>query len=166
MLISTRKSQVEIVGLIVIVLLLIVAMIFILQFTISRPYTVQTYVHKQIANNMVSSLLETSTVCDKDVADLLQDCVDHPESASRIFCLDKDSCEFVNDTIENILDKTLRKWKKQFILTATVSNPYEAIINTSSYSLSPICRGERRTAKYLLQTETRGTMIINMFICD
>ena len=99
---KNKKSQAEIVGLVIIVLLITIGLLFVVKFVVLRePSDVKkTFVHSELASNMVKVLLETTTTCkESSVKDLFQDCA----AFKRINCEELDSCEMVNDTIGMIV---------------------------------------------------------------
>ena len=153
-----KKSQVEIMGLIVIVILLAVAMIFVLQFTISRrPATIKTYSHAEIAENMLTAMLQTTTDCDGfTISELLKKCAE-PIPEHQIYC------DCLDETINNILSNTLDEWNIEYRLSAKIE-PGQVFINRSD-SLPDSCQGERRTATHILSAAGQ-IMRIRMDVCS
>jgi hypothetical protein len=135
-----RKSQTEIMGLLVVIILLAVAMLFTVNYMVHRkPSTAeQTYTESQTASNILSSLLKTSTpwnesnplYCRKaDFTDLLEDCAGFQE----IICKNGQySCDYANEHITDMLNKTLAKWNVAYRFRAW----------NAAYENSPIVRIE------------------------
>ncbi len=111
-----KRSQMEIMGLIVIVILVVVAMIFVIQFTVLRePETVKEYSDSEIANNMLTSLLQTTTECHGlTITDLLKDCA----GTEDIRCDGVKSCAYLNQTIDYLFSNTLDIWGRNYNFTA------------------------------------------------
>ncbi|MBW2965812.1 hypothetical protein KY342_01770 [Candidatus Woesearchaeota archaeon] len=152
-----KKSQVEIMGLIVIVILLAVAMIFILQFTISRrPTTIKTYSHAEIAENTLTAMLQTTTNCDGlTISELLKKCAEPiPEYRGYCDCLDR--------TVDDILSKTLDEWNIEYRLSATIE-PGQVYINKSD-KIPDSCLGERKSATHIISAAGQ-IMRIRMDVC-
>ena len=158
---KNKKSQAEIVGLVIIVLLITIGLLFVVRFVVLRkPSDVkQTFVHSELASNMINVLLKTTTDCKKsDVTDLFQDCA----AFKRIDCDEVDSCEMVNDTIEKILNNSLDKWNKQYEFRAYKSNDKEHPI--SSYGKCAN-NADRESATYAIPAEWE-TLFLQLDICS
>lgn len=155
---KNKKSQAEIVGLVIIVLLITIGLLFVVKFVVLKePSDVKkTFVHSELASNMVKVLLETTTDCkESSVKELFQDCA----AFKRIDCEGVDSCEKVNYTIGIILTNTLEKWNKQYEFSVDIpgNDPI------SSYgSCAP--KADRESATYPIPTD-RGTLFIQLDIC-
>jgi len=116
-----KKGQMEIMGLIVIVVLLTLAMFFIVSFTATKPKNniQQSFSDDQLASKFLISFLKTNAGCrqyplgDYTLEALIQDC----GSDRRIICQGLDSCTFVNETMNIFVNQTLVKWKKDFNFT-------------------------------------------------
>jgi len=74
-----RNAQMEIMGLVIIVILLSLALLFVLQFIILRPASdlKESFTQKEIASNTVNTLLDTTTDCRQlPLSKLLEDCAE------------------------------------------------------------------------------------------
>ncbi|MBC8500599.1 MAG: hypothetical protein ISS25_01020 [Nanoarchaeota archaeon] len=108
-----RKGQMEIMGLIVIVILLTLGMVFIVSFKTSQPKreVKKSYEDDQLASNFIIAFLKTNSDCRKHtIENMIQDCA----IEKRINCNGLSSCKYVNETINVFLDKTLKKLGKKF----------------------------------------------------
>jgi hypothetical protein len=156
---NKKRAQVEIMGLIIIVILLAVAMIFILQFTISRrPETVSTYSDKQIAENMRTVLLQTTTNCyDNTISELLKKCA--REELGR--CPDnQDYCDFVKSKIDYYFEQTLEEWGRDYNFTVMAPPSLHY-----SKAYGP-CKRERRAAQEQPIQVNGIFMTVNLYVCD
>ena len=162
-----KRSQVEILGLIVIVILVSVAMIFVLQFSILRkPETIKTYSDIEVANNMLTSLLQTTTKCNGlAFTDLLKDCA---TDAPEIYCPNNmNSCDYINMTMEELFGKTLDEWGRAYNFTAILPD-------RAAFGLDPVavtrssgyCGGEIIPAHPHLISVKGSVMTIYLDICD
>jgi hypothetical protein len=117
-----KKAQVEILGLIIIVILVVVAMIFVLQFTVLRePETVKEYSDTEIANNMLTSLLQTTTGCHGlTVTDLLKDCAGTGWPGEIQCNSTMRSCDYLNYTIDYLFSNTLDLWGRSYEFRAVL----------------------------------------------
>ncbi len=130
-----KKSQLEVVGLIVIVILLSLALLFYLQFSLRKePELKKTYTTAQMTENMVNTLLSTSTSCNaiENTLDvLIADCANDPDERGRVECRPGVySCEFVDSEIRRLLDETLNLWQRKYRLYSfLIEDPENPIFN-------------------------------------
>ncbi len=129
-----KKGQMEIMGLAVIVVLLALAMFFVVAFKSNGPETTsvqKTYSDKELATNFIVTLIDTHIGCEKlTIDDLIHDCaVDN-----KIYCQGKKSCEFLDDSINLLLDETLKKWGVKYNLTIEeTTEPLTFVNDCSAY---------------------------------
>ncbi len=157
-----KKSQVEIMGLIVIVILMAVAMIFVLQFTISKqPASIKTFSHAELAENMLTTLRYTTTECNSlTMSELFKKCV---ELEPGLCPNGENYCLFVQNKVNYLFGETLEKWGRPYIFTAIVGNEY----NFTKLPTDPAlrCTGERRSATHIMSVA--GTIMnIRLDVCD
>ena len=150
-------------GLIVIVILIAVAMIFVLQFTISKkPASVKSFSNKELAENTLTAMRYTTTECNGlTVSELLKKCAEL-ESGS---CGPPDNynyCNFSEMQIDFLLEQSLEKWNKPYIMRASV--PLTEFNYTWVNPDFP-CRGERGAGTQILNTDL-GLMTIRLDVCD
>ena len=125
--ITRKKGQMEIMGLVVIIILLSIGMLFTVSYMINKKPSEakKDFTESQMASNILSSILKTSTpgdsadllYCHKvDFTELLQDCA----LFNSIICANgQSSCEYAKDNIEIMLNKTLGKWNKAYRFKAS-----------------------------------------------
>jgi hypothetical protein len=120
------RSQMEIMGLVIVVILLTLALLVVVQFVVlkkpSEVRKVQT--DAQLAANLLNSVLQTTTPCKKyQIRTLLQQCV----SGNDMVCGGVSACTYANRTIGYLLNDTLNAWGKMYNFsvseTATAFNP-------------------------------------------
>ncbi len=103
----------EIVGLALIVVLIGLVLLFAVQYAFKKqPQTIQKAKEKTTADNFISSMLKTNTLCLKrTIGELIQDCA----LARSTDCGNgQDSCAYSKTTIQFLLENTLKKWNKQY----------------------------------------------------
>ena len=113
-----KKSQSEIVGLLVIVILVSFIMLFVFYLIIQPP---EPSVGDKIdlASSYVGAILKTTAVgCygDGDVQNLIIECVKSGGKEGNR-CKDNNTirhCEYVRSTISETLDNSLKKWNKEY----------------------------------------------------
>ena len=161
---KTKKSQMEIMGLAMIIILISLAMLFVVSILLKPSSDIKkTFTHKELASNTVNTLLPTTTGC-KDglsVSDLLIDCAESGviccSSNEQGDCI-KNSCDYAEEVIGEILTNTLDVWKKEYELTIPRLDNMK--FGTSS------CSGEKITSApcCILPTDF-GPMKITLDIC-
>jgi hypothetical protein len=118
---SSKKSQFEVIGLLVIVILVLLGVIYVVQFVVLKPVSNirQTQTESQFAAGFLNAFLETTTESchNQQVKSLVHDCVSNPELV-RIQCNKRgtliDSCRYLNYTAFRILNQTLIKRNRAF----------------------------------------------------
>jgi hypothetical protein len=114
----TKKSQSELLGFAIVVLLVAVGMLFVIGFIVlnEKTDTRAPYLYKQMATNLNDALLETTTTCrNLNVRDLYMNCMDNDREmcpASDDSTLNPDSvtaCTYLQTFIENRFKSTPSK---------------------------------------------------------
>ena len=163
----------EIMGLMIVVILLIVGVLLALKFVVLKkpPETRQTFSRTQLASNLGIALMSSTTENCRGTAirDLLIDCAEWPEAGGTIICDDgRSSCEYVNDTIQDILSQTLDVWKRKYYVIAGTSKDYDEQITRIEHeecSADPAKRRPGESESFFLPTN-RGLLTLKIFICE
>ncbi|RLE44750.1 hypothetical protein DRJ16_01460 [Candidatus Woesearchaeota archaeon] len=159
-----NKAQTEAIGLAVIVILISLAIIFALAFSLrEKPTIKETYLKAQLASNTLNALLKTKTSCCVEgtcytVSQLLQNCIENYR-ANQINCSGKLSCDFTKTQIERLLSETLAQWKKHYALTIGIGN--EIYFNFTN----PPLKGSRELETFPLSTR-EGIVLITLELYD
>lgn len=168
---KNTRAQLEIMGLMIVVILLIVGVLFAIKFVVLKkpPETRQTFSRTQMASNLGLALMASTTENCRGTAvkDLLIDCAEWPEAGGTITCGDgRKSCEYVSSTIEYILAGTLDTWNQKYYLTAGTEKALEGKI---VYLHHPDCPADRtlpgESESFFLPTN-RGLLTLKIFICE
>ena len=109
------KSQTEIFGLVIVVLLVSLLMIMVLVFVVKDKGTdiQKTYNDKQLAINTMKAMLTTNMPACRnvDLNDVIIDCFRNQE----LYCVGfSDSCAFVDNATEEIMQDTVILWGKKY----------------------------------------------------
>ena len=111
------KSQMEIFGLAVVVVLILLAATFVVKFMINQKPADQrkNFVDSELASNMLNSFLKTTaSECSKlSMTELLQYCA----QGIQFTCADpeeSDSCKYVDSAARKIFAETLDRWKYNY----------------------------------------------------
>lgn len=134
-----KKAQLEMIGLVMIVIIVITALLIFMVYKISHPSSnlQQRYTNKEIATNMLITLTNTEVAeCNNlSLSYLLTDCARKYHS---VWCGDNTSCEIANVTIYKILNRTLIDWDIQFNLSIEDTNITHVNLDCTSLSRDKI----------------------------
>ncbi|MBD3304655.1 hypothetical protein GF343_05955 [Candidatus Woesearchaeota archaeon] len=111
---QSKRSQMEIMGLVIIVILVAIGMLFAIQFLLKKPVGRETAAVKEstLAANFLNTLLSTTTDCfDRNMRELLQDCA---LTGGSITCFGMSSCDYADDQLKIMLENTLGRWNKDY----------------------------------------------------
>ena len=163
---TSKKSQMEIMGLAVIVILISLGILFIIQFTVNKePSSIKkTFTQTQLASNLLSSILRTTTIdCfGNSVNNLFKDCAENYNSPNtQLKCQNNQrSCDYLKSTISLIFDSTLTAWGNQsYSFEARI--PGQVILKNTNGR----CTGEKESKQNYIQTDA-GTLTLIMDICS
>ncbi|MFH0979046.1 MAG: hypothetical protein V1837_07145 [Candidatus Woesearchaeota archaeon] len=155
------KAQMEVMGLVVVIILLTIGLLLIVQFVVLKEPTQlkQRQSESQLAANFISTLLQTSTACSNyQISSLIQNCA----TRNDITCSGQSACKYVNQTISFIVNQTLVSWHKSFNLTVSGTSdtfPPRGIVFTRGD-----CTGTKESKFYAIHAGSK-TVIVNLDIC-
>jgi hypothetical protein len=156
-----RKTQMEMMGLVVIIVLIALILLFVIQFIILKePTSARTaYAHSKLSANTLNTLLKTTTECQGlSTTQLLQDCSNYYLTPSeQANCNGQTSCQYVENEIGTMLENSLEQWKVPYNFTVHLIDREVKI--TKSYG---DCSGERKSA---FQPLSQPNMNIRLDIC-
>ena len=156
---KNKKSQMEILGLAIVVVLILVATTFVVRFLLLKTPTDyrKGFVSAELASNMLNTFLKTSAkdCSQQTMTELLQDCA---QGKSTICDNGQDSCQFVESTARDIFSKTFDKWnmKYEFLAYADINSPLIKIGNR--------CPAEKKSKVFPIPI-SRTTMYTQLSIC-
>jgi hypothetical protein len=116
----SRRSQIEIVGLLIIVLMISFIILFAFIRSIRPESSLTDPIKKEsLASDMISAMLYTTTDCTPysiDMSDLLMQCVLWRDSGSGVAaCKNGQSyCEYFNQTAKKMFDETFTVWSTSY----------------------------------------------------
>jgi len=162
------KGQMEIFGLVIIVILVSMGLLFaIIVLTKPPSQSVQELKESMQAANLVNSILgTTSTGCSKrTVRELMQDCALASFVGGRIIgasvCEDGSStCDKADYVITTLLEETLGQWGKtyEFFITGTET---ASLVNASNGK----CLGEREGVSRPEKIRTGIDVNVTLYVC-
>lgn len=146
-----KKSQIEIMGLAIVVILVIIGMLFVVRFVVIRkPAEFKAeFTQTQLATNMLNAFLnsDTKSCSGMSITNLLQDCA----QAQSFICDDgKGSCVYVRDAAKEIFSKTLEEWKLDYYFLVYFQGESPII------KLGNECAGDKKSKIFPVPTSTRS----------
>ena len=115
----SRRSQMEILGLAIVVVLILMGIILVFRFLGRQEPSCYraSFVSAELVSNMLSTFLKTSSPeCSYlTINELMQDCA---QAASIVCGNSMDSCQFVKETAKNVFNQTLDTWHMKYEFTA------------------------------------------------
>jgi len=137
-----NKAQMEIMGLVVIVVLVTLGFFFYIIFTAGKNNSSikKDFEDDQLASNFVISFLKTDVGCkDYTIETLIQDCAG---PSQNIECGGITSCDLIETLSQVYINNTLKKWGKDYNLTIEMpgspvkeSVSYERDCSASKYNV-------------------------------
>jgi len=183
----SKLGQMEIIGLVIIVILITLGMLFMATFSFKENKQKKIFTRELLAYSTMSALMKT-TITDPGCAqeygtetspqlekDLLEDCALNYDSAklggySLYRCGGQHSCAFLTTLTKQLLDQTVGKWGKTYQLQSKLylagDTVGKTILDVKSSSQGCPIGAERDTSKpFFLNTEI-GLVENVLYICD
>lgn len=159
-----KRSQMELMGLSILMIVIFLGITFFLvtfkKMTPKSQY--DTYKSQAIPSNFGLALLNMNTKCPNNptVKELLIDC----QTVQSITCFGEKSCKYVNETINDVLAKTLDKMGVHYQLNISMENTNAQIYFRSNKCINPM---SMNTVAYTipLGVSTKGRMDFMLFLC-
>lgn len=114
----TRKAQMEMIGIAIVVVLLVIGMAFVFKSLMKTPTRAhEKFTKEQTAQSILIAVGRSVTTCrGLDITELMQDCANNVNNAEdlelglkgSVQCGNKDSCLYVNSSLKWVFDNTLR----------------------------------------------------------
>jgi len=164
-----RKAQVEIIGLLIIVLIITIIMLFALKSLLDpRDDPTIIWTDKDMASSMVGAILNTNSNCTEDTlfSNLLIDCARFPPTGSRDLVCDNGlgSCDYASEKLGQLFSKTLDVWKYDYeFKVMTPSNQVISKLNFNSTGLEK--GGDISTYTQPLTVDTSGFATMQIMLC-
>ena len=180
-----KKAQTEMLGIAIVVILISIGILFIVANAMksSGAKSQKTeFSERQLATNILASILSTSTACQNDrVSTLMIDCGSSatrgcgPEDIAGVTIpYETDPCTYLNNITTVMLNETLGKWKKKYQFLAYVSQG-SVLININNSDINEAClSGDGTGLRYIqkdsyylpLYLTTGGTMTVELSLCS
>lgn len=177
-----KRAQTEMLGMAIVILLLSLGILILVGNVLKKsagPDIKQLYSEKQLATNILGAILSTTTNCNNEkISTLMIDCGrDWPVSCPGQQVGDTwiegsdDVCLYLNNTIDFMLDNTLKQWNKKYSFLAYTdrANPkinityrIEECLGASIYEEAP----QYLQKEYYYLPLQAGSMTVELGICS
>ncbi len=169
-----KKGQMEIMGLVLIVVLISLGFLFYLRFSVLSPDkgdVRKSTTESALASNIINTMLSTTSKdCqNREIKELIQDCA----GSVQIVCDDysgspPNSCQYIEGFFSEILDKTLGEWQRDYQFTVEGipddNLGYGAMVDLNMQRGD--CSGERESKFFALPSNSGENIIITLSICN
>jgi hypothetical protein len=158
-----KKSQAELFGIIVVVVIVAVGMV--LFFSLSKPKSQSNPIDSQISQTMLNSMMKSYVDCNRmgggiALRDLIKKCANRLEACS--FGSYSKTCEYANKLMENILDSTLKEWKKPYRLSISAGGAVDDLPDI----VNGVCSdSSEKEAPGIFPIPDSPTIIVRLDIC-
>lgn len=180
-----KRGQMEMAGLVIIVILITLGMLFALLFFVKKgPEEKQIFVRKGLAYSTLGAMLRTSVPCHAGdtthvkMVDLLEDCarLDQFQGGTLYQCREiermedlpnreKTICTYTQQEMKTLLDPTLTAWQRDYRLTVellSVGGPVDPPLITLGVDQ---CPGEQDSSGVFPEQTEVGILQSQLVIC-
>lgn len=157
-----KKSQMEILGLAIVVMLILVATIFVIKFfLLKKPAEYRKgFVTAELASNTLNAFLKTAAKgCSQlTMTELLQDCAQSRPDGTISCDSGIGSCTYVELAAKEIFRQTLETWSVDYEFLAYTD------INSPLIKIGKPCLADKRSKLFPISISS-GTMLTRLDIC-
>ncbi len=168
-----KRGQMEMVGLVIIVILITLGMLFMAIFALKGDDTREGFVQKGLAASTMTALMKTTVQeCGVPVAlekDLLEDCAlgfGLPDDVYQYQCSGKNSCVFLGEKVNELLNSTLGQWGLRYEFESTLLTTGDKIVGpVTSGGGCPARKVNRDTSGPFYLSSQNGQVRSELFVC-
>ncbi|MBS3106322.1 hypothetical protein J4419_01495 [Candidatus Woesearchaeota archaeon] len=169
----SKKAQMELMGLAIVVILLSLAFLFVVRFVIlNEPADArQSFQESELAANFLNTMLETNApeCSDATMAALIQDCANYYDLQGRITCQSQgsnlQSCEFLKFAHQDLFARTFETWKVKYYFEVYRNPQSPSTSRLTLLTQGQACTGNRRLKVQPLPV-AGSTIYLGLHICS
>ncbi|MFC1691543.1 hypothetical protein ACFL0W_05175 [Nanoarchaeota archaeon] len=176
----SKKAQMEIMGFVIIVIFISIGILITMSLVMKQEPSdqKQRFTEIQMSSNFLSAMIRTvaEDCSGNDFTTLLQDCTDywsiHQKTGGSIKCTvdQNSSCEYLNNSIEYMLNQTLRLWRVPYRIRTYRGAIVPGNVQFDFSDLSNPCPDTAEKQKPALQPipleQSRGVLTVKVDICS
>lgn len=160
----------ELIGLVVIVILITLGLLFAAQFALKNQPQKKIFTRQGLASSTMSTLMKvTIPDCQRMnlQKDFLEDCAvsKYFNSQPQKFCDEKNSCDFLNATVTDLLQESLGGWQKRYQFSSRMVSTNEEVLFIRSEKGDCQKRERDTSGEFYLNTKA-GLVESVLYICD
>jgi hypothetical protein len=164
----------EVIGLVVIVILITLGMLFMAKFALDEKDKKSTFTSEGLAVSTMAAMMKLSVNCrqpgDSYLAlqnDLLESCVENV-GLTQPQCNGVDVCDFLNQTIKDLLNQTLGVWGKSYqfeskLFSGDKPDPILSIVDDDGKGCGKV---DRDTSRLFPLSTDQGIVQSVLYVCD
>ncbi|MFC1686855.1 hypothetical protein ACFL0E_00675 [Nanoarchaeota archaeon] len=173
-----KRGQMELIGLVVIVILITLGMLFMAQFALKSDPKKKIFVRKGLAYSTMGALMKTEVKCDELVKgvtksnmppigeELIEDCAVNKMDPMYTRC-GENKCEFLEKAIGSLLKETLGKWNKHYeFKSELLSGKTPILLFTIKDKDKKGCPKERDSSGLFPLNSDLGIVENVLYVCD
>jgi hypothetical protein len=174
-----KKAQMEIMGLVIIVLLISIGMVFLIKFGADQDDSKSVFTRKGLAYSTMGAIFKTTAECKNDIfgtqypeigKELLEDCALNKglsATSCTYQCGGQHCCDFFDDTILELLDLTLGKQFRTYEFKAELVRSIGSDAESISTVNEDICKGKEKDTSKPFPIDTQvGTVNTILYVCS
>ena len=163
-----KKSQMEILGLVFIVIIVIMGMFFMISSSLKKEDSVKSsYLSTEISQNLLNSMFKANAISSLTIADCV---IDIRETDNKC---GSSSLDYSRDALKKMLEETLGKWGRSYRLTitdATVNGNNIKSVDNEEFKPIPEdsdCgpNDEKEAPGFRFLPSSEGTIVIQLDVC-
>jgi hypothetical protein len=153
---KTKKSQADIIGFVIIVILIIIGVIFMIFINKNNDLDNKMDItDSQLSQSVLNVISRTKTSCGTKLTNVIADCFE-----GKSIC-GVDSCDFASDELTPILKDSLIIWGKSFHLYATQDD----IDKINLYNGKCDKTSEKNSPGYIFIHNDENVIVLSLDIC-
>ena len=173
---SDRSAQMEMIGLVIIVILITIGILFMAQFALKETPAKKIFTRKGLATSTMSAIMKTTVSDCSDSGEaprieihLIEDCAIYRDvlDYSRYRCGGRHTCEFLREFISERLAESLGTWDKRYEFSSKVIGDTDPLFPDieSKWGGCPATKDRDTSSPYPLNIGG-GFVESTLYICD
>ena len=147
----------DILGLVLIVIIVVMGLFFLMIASRTTNETKVDLLDSQLSQSLVNVMLQATTDCGQSFIKIVEDCY-----GRNNICGSVNSCDYISTKSKEILDGTLKKWKKPYRFYISKNNVKKVDIDSDELECTNLMK--RSTGLLLIQDKEK-VIIATLEIC-
>ncbi len=162
-----KKGQMEMIGLVIIVILITLGMLFMALFALNDDPEKKVFTRKELASSTMAALMKTTAFCNGGLPEFEKDLLEDCAGTNTVYtCEGMDSCDFLDMKISELLDETVGAWGKTYEFESVSVSNGEALLHIWDEERGDCQRQERDTSGEFYLPAKSGLVRSVLYICE